>query len=181
MSSTTKPATDADWGEAFERDLAQFLRDRLAADPPPTGSPIGRDAARWAENHELRDEANRAGIGPYSRTEEAVLTEARHALERYALRLPSESKWQAKFAEMAECVGAGAMAAWMLQTHQRGEARPGREGDVLADAVQALNDLAERLPETSPWQEGFRQISGEVSQSVAAHEALAGRKGDDQS
>lgn len=63
-NTATAPSTDTDWDEGFERDLARFLRDRLADNPPPAESAFGRDAALWAANLKLRAEARRVGIAP---------------------------------------------------------------------------------------------------------------------
>lgn len=49
------------WGLRFEAALLRMLRQYLDNDPPPADSPIGRDAALWAENLGLRDEARRMG------------------------------------------------------------------------------------------------------------------------
>ena len=67
MNEHAPQVSDTDeWDQRFEATLAKMLRGYLADAPPPQGSAIGRDAARWAENLELRAQARLLG-----RTEES--------------------------------------------------------------------------------------------------------------
>lgn len=54
----------------------------------------------------------------------------------------------------------------MTEQTQAGE----QERDVLLEAVATLEDWIGRLPEHSPWHEGFTEIRREVERSAARHE-----------